>query len=301
MGNGRFRWSGVGDQKNRAAFTLIELLVVIAIIALLATLLLPALSRAKQASHSAVCKSNLRQWSIALRMYIDDFRVYPPFTMGDQTPANLTFWHSRLVKTLGIPELRWDYRPRFEKPPLRGIQVCPGLMNTRLVGGSLLGLGSYGYNATGLSAGEGRRLALGGETLNRFQVPLDAPDNLRLIRESEVLSPSAMIAIGDALPLPGPLLREPVNTCWMRKDLLPEPFTKNSLLGVVGPTSYSTNDTISLQFAVKRRHGSRWNLVFCDGHVESLTTSEFFNTRDDSARSRWNNDNLPHPELGLTE
>ena len=63
------------------AFTLIELLVVIAIIAILASLLLPALARAKQAAHSAVCKSNLHQWGLALQMYLGDFGKYPPYSM----------------------------------------------------------------------------------------------------------------------------------------------------------------------------------------------------------------------------
>jgi prepilin-type N-terminal cleavage/methylation domain-containing protein/prepilin-type processing-associated H-X9-DG protein len=68
--------------RREAAFTLIELLVTIAIVALLAALLLPALSRAKESGRSTACRGNLHQIGLALQMYVQENKDIMP-TMHD--------------------------------------------------------------------------------------------------------------------------------------------------------------------------------------------------------------------------
>ncbi len=89
--------------RRHPAFTLIELLVVIAIIAILAALLLPALSRAKGLARRAACSSNLRQLSLALKIYATDHNgQLPPRGLPDRWPAQLQA-HYSAVKLLRCP------------------------------------------------------------------------------------------------------------------------------------------------------------------------------------------------------
>lgn len=68
---------------RKAGFTLIELLVVIGIIAILSAILLPALSRAREASRRASCQNNLKQWGTIFKMYANESKgnKYPPIQM----------------------------------------------------------------------------------------------------------------------------------------------------------------------------------------------------------------------------
>lgn len=79
--------------KKQRGFTLIELLVVIAIIALLMSILMPALAKVKKEAKSIMCRTKVRTWANAFRMYADDNNGYFPYPSMGATTYPFSFQH----------------------------------------------------------------------------------------------------------------------------------------------------------------------------------------------------------------
>ncbi len=211
----------------RFAFTLVELLVVVAIITILASLLLPALSKGQASAYRVRCAANLRQLGLATQMYWDDNAALCFRYGGVATNGGQLYWFGWMGP--GAEGQRtFDVTPGSLYPYIRGrgVELCP----------------AFNYfspqiklKASGASYGYGYNLYLSAP-------PRDPP-----VKVSRIVQPANVLLFADAAQ---------VNT-WQSPASASHPMLEEWY--------YVSDDTN--QPNGHFRHRQKANAIFCDGHV----------------------------------
>ena len=239
----------------KRGFTLIELLVVIAIIAILAAILFPVFARAREKARQTSCLSNVKQISLGIIMYLQDYDEALPFLYNvpaDGSPR------TGLVQITQPYIMNWD------------VHDCPS-SDQRTQVGHYLNHRSYGYHVGLFRAGT---------------VPA-----LRML--AEIRRPAEIVMLGDVMqdPHAGGRFNVPTNSRPPLHELMNIDGSNCSICGGSHNYRYAHNhdnvyDYIGFNFL--GRHNNMGNVAFMDGHAKAMNYMELYSNGSNSPYFNYN-------------
>lgn len=266
-------------------FTLIELLVVVAIIALLISILLPSLSRAREQARATVCMANMRSMGLAFTMYAEQFNGVWPATVDSQ--ANQNRW-PRPFHDSGIIDaelnqydengalIREGGSSVFLCPTEKADRGIPNWNNTSYTVDRVEVGGSYVYTEEVHREGDDGEISRGNKDTPPYMRPIDhcrRPSEVFMVMENfrpieNVQDPGWRFNRGDGQTAFFFAYRRPDGTV-----LQPDPaFNERKIIG--------------------GRHSGHTNVLFVDTHIEKRKPEEV--TYNDVSWDRWTDpDSLP--------
>jgi len=249
--------------RKRNGFTLIELLVVISIIALLMSIMLPAMGKVQKMARASVCMSNLKQWAIIWELYVQ--QNDGKFMQGDDAPywaADPTLTDlSKCINYQEAMQLTLDRYPTLSSQELRlkvrevqyrqnKIRFCPIAKKTLLEGGRYPNMAFWEDNETGsylLNLWVPKSLA-GGRTLEKLWI---RPEMKNAGKAPLFMDGSAQTTDGD---------EQPQNVCPNETDN-PPPY-ENAL--------QSENRNEMYRVCINRHQNGTINMLFVDSSVRKV-------------------------------